>query len=173
MDPAFDAHLGPFKAWALTVWCDWFPTEVLQAAIDKAKQKLKNAKGAMWAAAAGPVTAFLATAKGIEWKIESATTARDDLQRLWNFATDSPVAIADVVANSVRRWRLNKIVHIIPAAAPFLCDGANLQGPTQVIDFSRIVRSMTRGGGPGKKAEAEWDTKWAPDLASAINGSHR
>ena len=29
---------------------------------------------------------------------------------------------------------------------------------------------MSKGGGPGQKAETEWDPKWAPDLASAING---
>ena len=69
LDPAFDAHTGPFKSWALTVWSDWFPTDVLQLAIDKAKKKLSGAKGSMWAVAAGPVTAFLATAARINWTI--------------------------------------------------------------------------------------------------------
>ena len=36
LDPAFDAHTGPFKAWALTVWSEWFPLHMLQSAIDKA-----------------------------------------------------------------------------------------------------------------------------------------
>ena len=116
LDPAFDAHTGPFKSWALTVWSEWFPTDVLQFAIDKAKLKLQSAKGSMWAVAAGPVTAFIATAKRITWTINSATTATDDLQRPWCFATDSPAAIADAVANSVRRWRPKRIFQIVHSA---------------------------------------------------------
>ena len=109
LDPAFDAHTGPLETWALTIWSDWFPTGVMQAAVDKPKQKLDRAKGAVWAAVAGSVTALLATAKRIGLTIDTATTAHDDLQRPWNFATDSPAAIADAVANSVRRWRLNRL----------------------------------------------------------------
>ena len=65
LDPAFDAHTGPFRTWALTVWSDWFPNEVLQVAINKARQKLNNAKRAVWAAVGGPATALLATAQRI------------------------------------------------------------------------------------------------------------
>ena len=37
-------------------------------------------------------------------------------------------------------------------------------------DFPRILKTMVKGKGPGKKAETKWDPAWAASLASAING---
>ena len=170
LDPAFDAHTGPFKAWALTVWADWFPTNVLHDAANKAKAQIERAKGSVWTMVRGPVAAFIASAARIGWTVHSATTATDDLQQNWNFAADSPAAIGEAVAESVRRWRLKRIIAFLPSAAPSLNDCFSTKGDTQVLDFSRIIKAMSKGSGPGKKAVTDWDPLWASDLSSAIGG---
>ena len=78
----------------------------------------------------GPVVAFIATARRIGWTIVTATSAVDDIQHTWNFAADSPAAIATAVAHSVRRWRLNRILQLIPSAVPTANDSVASQFPT-------------------------------------------
>ena len=119
---------------------------------------------------AGPVAALVATAKRIGWTIESATAAKDNLMQSWKFAADSLVAIASAVANSVRRWRLNRILTAIPTAAPSAADCFTPNAPSQIFDFSRIIKPMVKGKGHGKKAETEWNPTWAASLACVFNG---
>ena len=61
LDPAFDAHAGPFKYWCLALWESWFSVDALQAALDQAVAKLDRAKESMSSAVVGPVAALVAT----------------------------------------------------------------------------------------------------------------
>ena len=151
LDPAFPAHEGPIKYWALAVWEAWFSVHELQIALDQAKKKINGARGSCWAVVSGPVTALVATASRIGWTIASATSALDDLQHKWDSAADSPAAIANAVAHSVRRWRLNKILHALPTATPTANDCAAPLGQLQLFDFACTIKSMATGKGPGKK----------------------
>lgn len=161
LDPAFHAHDWPFKSWALAVWENWFSIEALQIALVQAKAKIACAEGPAWAVVAGPVTALLATAARIGWTVLSATLAQDDLNQQWNFAADSRAAISTAVAQSVRRWRLKRILKLVPTAAPDSSDCLAPCGSLQVLDFARTIKAMVAGGGPGKKAETDWDPVWA------------
>ncbi len=62
LDPAFQAHEGPFKYWALAVWESWFTIDALQVALAQSKVKVASAKGSVRAVVAGPATALVATA---------------------------------------------------------------------------------------------------------------
>ena len=152
------------------MWEAWFSIDALQLALAQSKTKIASAKGSVWSVVAGPATALIATAERIGWKILSATMAKYDLQHQWNFAADSPAAIGNAVSQSVRRWRLNKILKLVPAAAPSPSDFLSPGSPMQLFEFARTIKAMIAGRGPGKKAETEWDPTWAASLASAING---
>ena len=139
LDPAFDANAGPFKFWALAVWQEWFPTSVLQTALERAKARLDKTRGSVWSPVAGPVTAFVATAARMKWTITDATKATDDVGHASNFAADAPAAIAAAVARSVRRWRLERIFSNLPTIAPPTSD-ASTSPNTLLADFASTVK---------------------------------
>ena len=98
--------------------------------------------------------ASIATAARLKWTISSATLAIDDIGHEWNFAADSPAAIAAAVARSVRRWRLARIIRDLPDLLPPASDTTNALS-TMLVDFASTVRSMTKGKGPGNKTATE------------------
>jgi len=66
-DPAFEAHAGPMKYWALAFWESWFDDAELVKALTDARQKL-NVKGkSIWGRVTGPATAFVVTMLRLKW----------------------------------------------------------------------------------------------------------
>ena len=48
LDPAFEAHSGPLKYWALAWWEQWFNTEQLTTAFTQASLKLDTGRQSWW-----------------------------------------------------------------------------------------------------------------------------
>ena len=104
----------------------------------------------------------------------SAREVNDDLGASWSFILDSPAAIAEACRKSVRRWRLARILNVIPSALPEGCD-AKLPGPsgdTMLVDFTGLLHGLLN---PHTARNANIP-RWHPnenmprDVASAISG---
>ena len=91
LDPAFDAHVGPIKHWALAVWDKWFPITHMQMTHERARHKLAGVRSSWWASVCGPTTAMLATAKRLSWQCLSATALKTDVGRVLDLLLDPPV----------------------------------------------------------------------------------
>ena len=60
-DPAFEAHAGPIRYWALSFWEAWFPEQQMERAIHDAREKL-NVKGkSIWGRVTGLAIALVTT----------------------------------------------------------------------------------------------------------------
>ena len=102
-DPAFEAHCGPVKYWALAWWENWFPHQDIESVLEKAKAKLNVNGKSVWARVAGPATALTATLKKLSWTWVRADTVRDDIGNEWVFGLDAPKTFASAVQAWVRR----------------------------------------------------------------------
>ena len=85
VDPAFLAHSYPLHYWALAWWEGCSKPEQLKNTFAEAALKLASAKCSWWSAAAGPVTALLATMHRMGWSMTAADAAVDDLGNMWVF----------------------------------------------------------------------------------------
>jgi hypothetical protein len=108
-DPAFEAHEGPIKYWAIAFWEQWFEQEVLTDAIQAARGKLKVFGRSVWGRVAGPATALIATMRRLKWTWISPITVKDDIGRVLVFGLDAPKDFVTAARASVRRWRLTRI----------------------------------------------------------------
>ena len=52
-DPAFDAHAGPIKYWALAFWEGWFDDATIEASFEKARAKLNITGKSIWGRVTG------------------------------------------------------------------------------------------------------------------------
>ena len=170
MDPAFDAHVGPLKFWALAWWEGWFPPEQLEEAFSQASCKLAEAKDSWWPRVTGPTTAVLATLNRIGWNLPSAREAIDDLGQSWNFQLDSPAALVIACKSSVRRWRLNRVAHALPGLVPTARDFAGNETRDTLVDCTAAVTTLVKGRMPMKLAPGTWERSWSGALFSAMVG---
>ena len=148
-DPAFEAHVGPVKYWALAFWEGWFPQEDLTRAIENARAKL-NVKGrSVWGRVTGPATALIATTMRLKWSWLDARTLRDDLGKTLVLGLDSPKDFASAVQDSVRRWRMERIAAIFPQLIPAHLDvHAPANTPAINIDMFGVLSPMVKGKAP-------------------------
>ena len=168
LDPAFEAHAAPIRCWATAWWERWAPYEELNLAFQMASLKLATCKSSVWAKVAGPVAALLASMRRLGWNLPSAREAVDDNGRAWSFVLDAPAAIIVAVRQSVRRWRLHRLAHSMPALVPQACDVGAPSCPegTTVVDFAATIGQLMSRRSNCK----DWPTKWRGDLASALSG---
>ena len=175
LDPSFEAHVGPVKHWALCVWGSWFPVNVLQDTLTAAKAKVAAAAGSPWSAANGPTTALCVTLTRLGWSMVDYCTLVNDLGTSVHLELDSPMAVASLVKDSVRRWRWKQVADILPGLVPSWLDsgtGAPTQRDTIVGCFASIGR-LLKGKLPPKLAGAVgalWEPKCRGDLHSAVIG---
>ena len=170
-DPAFEAHCGPVKYWALEWWENWFPHQDIESVLEKAKAKLDVNGKSVWARVAGPATALTATLKRLNWKWVRADTVMDDVGNEWVFGLDAPKTFAAAVHASVRRWRLKRIAKLFPQLLPDRPDvHTDPSTPTILIDMFGVVSPLVKGKAREANMTTRWNNSWAGDLASAMNG---
>ena len=175
LDPAFEAHIGPAKHWALAVWEKWQPVQQLRNAFAGAANKLATTSGSQWAMVSGPTTAVIASLDRITWQMPSATVMVTDLGKTLNLELDPPIVIANECKEGVRRWRMRLANRILPGLIPPMPD----LGPAIPAREDRIITtfgglSALLKGKPCKEVAGEVKKDWHPrakgDLASAISG---
>ena len=171
----FEAHVAPIKHWALCVWDSWFPLEMLQRNLSEAKTRIAAAGGSPWQVAKGPTTALCATLDRIGWTITDPCTLFNDMGTTVHLKLDSPMAVANLVKDSVRRWRWKQVADILPGLVPSSTDsgsGAATQRDTIIGCFASIGRLLK--GKPSPKLAGEvgklWQPKFKGDLHSALVG---
>ena len=165
-DPAFEAHAGPMKYWALAFWESWFTDTEMVNALADARHKL-NVKGkSVWARVTGPATAIVATMMRLKWKWADDRTVQDDIRNAWTFGLDSPKDFVSAAHASVRRWRLNRVALPFPQLVPqrMGVHAANAT-PSIVLDFFGVVAPMIRGKAPTNKMATPRNNKWGSSLA--------
>ena len=110
MDPAFEAHCIPIVFLATAWWEQWRSGDDLRQAFGDATETLMNAKGPIWRMVVGPMAGAIATAWRLGWTFPCPRTMRTDRGRILDMSLDSPAAIRKEVQESVRRWRLAKVL---------------------------------------------------------------
>jgi hypothetical protein len=89
----------------------------------------------------------------------------------WSFLRDSPAAIVQACKRSVRRWRLKRVLRVLPGLEPQQCD----VGPetcsegTIVVDFADTLSALLRHTTHVPEVP-EWRSRMRADLASSISG---
>ena len=112
-DPAFEAHCGVLHMWALAVWEHWVPSSLLNKVVNYAVAKLDRAKVA-WGVVYGPAAAMVATARRLNWQVNSAVSFCTDEGRSVDLQIDSPAYVLGVVRDSMSRWRWRRIEACLP-----------------------------------------------------------
>ena len=118
LDPAFDAHTLPLAFYATAWWEEWVPHEELRKAQEDAVAALVSAKGSIWQKVTGPVAGAVATAWRLGWVFMSAKAIKTDRGRILDLTLDSPAAVKKEVIESVKRWRLARLILVCPFLKP-------------------------------------------------------
>jgi hypothetical protein len=118
VDPAFEAHEAPMKAWCYAWWQGWQPRRLLAEAFVQAAAKLKGATRSPWDVAAGPAAALIATLWRLGWLILGPSTFVSCSGMEVDIAVDPPAAVVALVRADVRRWQLAQVLGALPGARP-------------------------------------------------------
>ena len=153
-DLAFLAHLNPTLAWSNAWWEGWADCESLTYAFTGANEKLDNAKASKWAVVKGPVAAVITTALRLGWRLDSPSTAIDDVGARWNFQVDPPAAIKKAVKQSVRRWRFEQVAANTPGLTPACSDikGIRIKDTVLVECSAAAITSLGRNSAKQRDA---------------------
>jgi len=129
IDPGFDAHVLPLKFWALAHWQTWIPHADLARAFYAAVRRLQSAKRSVWDLVTGPASALVASAWRLGWPLITPTRFVTEAGCCVDFVLDSPAAVANIAARSVRRWQFCRVAHGFPTLVPALADRGPGMGP--------------------------------------------
>jgi hypothetical protein len=113
-DPAFEAHCGVVQFWALAIWEQWEPVQLLDKLVSFAIRRLNDAKS-KWSVVYGPAAAFVATLWRLGWTVFSATSCTDDLGVAIDLKMQSPAWVVEHVTSSVLRWRWRNVEKSYPS----------------------------------------------------------
>ena len=156
IDPAVDAHVLPLQFLALAWWESWIPTQKLKDETRGAIRKLARVNAAVWTGVNGPVTAAVATAHRLKWRFTSHCALQTDDGRELVLTRDPPAVVVKHVKLAVRRWRLARVIHDLPALLPPLPIRTNAWQPLSrrllpdavLLDESVLAQLMCGRGVP-------------------------
>ncbi len=182
LDPAFDAHVLPGRAYAW--WQHWQPAQALQNAVAHAIIRLSMAAGPMWQVVAGLVATLVASAPRLGWTFASSTVLVDDVSEVFDFTLDRPIVLADAARRSVWRWRFKRVCALFPDLEPQEADFVapsrprddkgrewdNAAAPATLLDMSDAIGRLLRPGARKCKLVERWEPADAAYLLSATSG---
>ena len=133
----------------------------------------------MWTGVNGPVTAAVATAHRLKWRFTSHCALQTDDGRELVLTRDPPAVVVKHVKLAVRRWRLARVIHDLPALLPPLPIRTNAWQPLSsrllpdavLLDESVLAQLMCGRGVPRdvKKICSKDARAW---LRSTAIGAH-
>ena len=148
----------------------------MRDAFHDAISKLDGTKDSEWRVVTGPNIAFIATARRIGWRLQSAQVAFDDVDGEYNFLLDPPGAVAAAVVRSVQRWQLRRALAAVPGAMPQSVDIASHHskvsddGSPFVDDLRPALKRVMRGAKAADDGVCWWTPCCRAYLLSAISG---
>ena len=86
-DPAYEAHEGPIRTWAMVVYESWLPPSALNRLAAHARRLVTTAKN-VWGKVTGPASGCFATAARIGWTMQDACCFITDLGRHLDLRVD-------------------------------------------------------------------------------------
>ena len=196
LDPAFDCHIAPIKAYALAHWQRWRPATELHETFDAAVHRLRTATRSPWDVVSGPISALVATVWRLGWRIRSPYQFVTDLGSEINLLIDSPADVAQLARTSVRRWQLAQVVRLFPDLLPveddithvvrpeprlqlneFYCQPAYNKAndltarlPQSVVDCGPVLGRLLHGKRARSRMVQEWSPAHRPWLLSLVSG---
>ena len=180
VDPAYEGHAGPIRAWATAWWQNWRSSHELNESHLAATKKLLKAKTTVWRVVTGPAAAVVATAWRIGWVFIDARQIKTEQGRTLDFLLDSPAAVADEVFRAVRRWTLGKLLRAVPSLRPAFSSckvAADAMPPRAFCVYERapsdwhevpFVLGRMMHKACRSKSVKEWDRTCAPYLTSQM-----
>ncbi len=180
LDPAFDAHVLPIVRYAYAWWESWQPAHPLTKAFGDAYSRL-IAKNMSWGVVNGPIAALIMSLLRMKWSFIDSMSVTDDLGRVYKLTCDPPCVLASAMKESVRRWRIAKILVKYPSCAPSVPDYADPRLEDQwvindgllphgIVDLIGPIGRLAKGSRRGAKSFEPWEPKHAPSLISAFTG---
>jgi len=195
VDPAYDAHVLPIRAWSLAHWERWQPQQALEQSFEHEVARLRAAKRTPWDLVTGPVGTFVASVWRLGWHFLGPTTCRTADGLEVNFVLDSPASITATARHAVRRWQLACASRLLPAMIPdgddlggplvdhdlrgparlrppapyTLCD-ATARLPPSVINVAHVVGRLTAVRTRRSKVYPLWAQEHKPYLISTLSG---
>jgi len=145
-DPAFEAHVGVVYMWALAVWEQWVPIELLCRLVARTAARVHRAKK-IWSVVYGPAAALIATLSRTQWQVQSAHEFITDNGMKIDLKMDSPAFVKGALTQSVERWRWKNIECRLPA----LCSDGNGRGAWWKPIASVLRQPDTEEWGPAQK----------------------
>jgi hypothetical protein len=135
----------------------------------------------MWDVVAGPTAALLATMHRIKWAYNGPYILADDQGRIFNLMLDPPIAIGNAVKESVRRWRLARVIRKFPACCPEAPDYIDplfnpqmleLNGllPQGTVELTGSIKKLLAFRGNRTKELSDWKPQFRASLLSSITG---
>ena len=191
MDPAFDAHALPAKAWTLALAQGWQTQTTMNAAVARAKQRVlppaagdcdatpagqRTGLAPLWHRVRGPATALVATLFRIGWAVIDATHLRTDTGHTLNLLLDPACVVVAEVHQAVRRWRTRRLAHALPTIMPDKPDvdlSSTHSGCLDVfVNYSDVAARLVYGRNDkaGTKACMLWAPEHKASLKSAVVG---
>ena len=184
LDPAFEAHGLPITFYANAWWETWRSHDDLAEAHKDATDDLMKAKGSIWQKVTGPIGGAIASMWRLGWTFQSARQVRTDRGRVLDFILDSPAAVRKEVFESVRRWRLARIIaahpmlkpsyttYMMPAVSELPPRGFDKRDwlPPDWHDLPWSIGKLLFGRKSSVKSVPQWSRACRPWLTSALTG---
>jgi hypothetical protein len=149
-DPAFEAHTSVALHWAQAIWNEWIPVATLQASVDYAEARIRDAANP-WSVVAGPAAALVCSLDRLGWRVVSATELETDDGKTLDLRVTPPIVVKREVEEAVQRWRWRNVGTAHPSLHGVGCD------------FEPIFKLLN-----SKRNDATWNPELRSMLKSVV-----